>query len=44
MCSLPNFTTQDFSEMSKKRKEAKRKAKTETINLVLAETALTLEQ
>jgi len=44
MCILPNFTTQDFSEMSKKRKEAKIKAKTETVNLVLAETVLTLER
>jgi hypothetical protein len=43
MCILPNFTTQDFSEMSEKRKERRRKAKTETIKLVLPETALLLE-
>ena len=43
MCNLPNFATQDFSEMSKKRKETKRKTKKEMINLVLAETVLTLE-
>jgi hypothetical protein len=43
MCILPNFTTQDFAEMSKKKKERRRKAKTETTKLVLPETALLLE-
>jgi len=43
MCILPKFTTQDFAEMSEKRKERRRKVKTETIKLVLPETALLLE-
>jgi hypothetical protein len=43
MCILPNFAAQDLAEMSEERKKRRRKAKAETVKMVVPEASLLLE-
>lgn len=40
MCILPNFAVKDLAEVSQKGKNEKRKAQTQTVNIVIAENPL----